>query len=70
MECVSCHCKYRDTHCECYTRGASACKEKLEYIIPSVWIRNQLDVTFVLFFISPLQVVQHVSGNHVPIFRS
>ena len=35
-----------------------------------VWIRNQLDVTYVLSFISPLQVVQHVSGNHVPIFRS
>jgi len=25
---------------------------------------------FVLSFISPLQVAQHVSGNHVPIFRS
>ena len=36
----------------------------------SAWIRNQLDVTFVLSFISPLQVAQHVSGNHVPIFRS
>jgi len=36
----------------------------------SVWIRNQLDVTFVLSFISPLQVPQHVSGIHVPIFRS
>ena len=36
----------------------------------SVWIRNQQDVTFVLSFISPLQVAQHVSGNHVPIFRS
>ena len=36
----------------------------------SVWIRNQLDVTFVLSFISPLQVAQHVSDNHVPIFRS
>jgi len=35
-----------------------------------VWIRNQLDVTYVLSFISPLQVAQHVSGNHVPIFRS
>jgi len=35
-----------------------------------VWIRNQLDVTFVLSFITPLQVAQHVSGNHVPIFRS
>ena len=34
-----------------------------------VWIRNQLDVTFVLSFISLLQVAQHVSGNHVPIFR-
>ena len=34
----------------------------------SVWIRNQLDVTFVLSFISPLQVAQHVSGNHMPIF--
>jgi hypothetical protein len=34
------------------------------------WIRNQLDVTFALSFISPLQVVQNVSGNHVPIFRS
>jgi len=32
----------------------------------SVCIRNQLDVTFVLSFISPLQVAQHVSGNHVP----
>ena len=36
----------------------------------SVWIRNQLDVTFVLSFISPLQIAQHVSGNHVPIFRT
>ena len=36
----------------------------------SMWRRNQLDVTFVLFFISTLQVAQHVSGNHVPIFRS
>jgi len=36
----------------------------------TVWIRNQLDVTFVLSFISPLQVAQHVSGNHVPIFRN
>jgi len=36
----------------------------------SVWIRNQLDVSFVLSFISPLQVAQHVLGNHVPIFRS
>ena len=35
-----------------------------------VWIRNQLDVTFVLSFISHLQVAQHVLGNHVPIFRS
>jgi len=35
-----------------------------------MWIRNQLDVTYVLSFISPLQVAQHVSGNHVPIFRS
>ena len=31
--------------------------------------KNQLDVTFV-FFISLLIVVQHVSGNHVPIIRS
>ena len=35
----------------------------------SVSIRNRLDVTFAIF-ISPLQVAQHVSGNHVPIFRS
>ena len=35
-----------------------------------MWITNQLDVTFVLSFISPLQVAQHVSGNPVPIFRS
>ena len=35
-----------------------------------VWIRNQLDVTFVLSLISRVQVAQHVSGNHVPIFRS
>ena len=35
-----------------------------------VWKRNQLDVTFVLSFITPLQVAQHVSGNHVPIIRS
>ena len=31
--------------------------------------KNQLDVNFVLF-ISLLIVVQHVSGNHVPIVRS
>jgi hypothetical protein len=36
----------------------------------SVWIRNQLDVAYVLSFVSPLQVAQHVSGNHVPMFRS
>ena len=36
----------------------------------SVWIRNQLDVTYVLSYISPLQVAQHVSGNHVSIIRS
>ena len=36
----------------------------------SVLIRNQLVITFVLSFISLLQVAQHVSGNHVPIFRS
>ena len=36
----------------------------------SVWIRNQIDVTFVVSFISPLQFAEHVSGNHVPIFRS
>jgi len=35
----------------------------------SVRIRNQLDVTYVLSFISPLQVAQHVLGNHLPIFR-
>jgi len=35
-----------------------------------VWLRNQLDVTYVLSFISPLQVAEHFSGNHVPIFRS
>ena len=35
-----------------------------------VCVRNQLDVTFVLSFISLLQGAQHVSGNHVPIFRS
>jgi len=29
----------------------------------TVWIRNQLDVTFVLSFISSLHVAQHVSGN-------
>ena len=31
--------------------------------------RNQLDVTYVLSFISLLQVAQHVSGNHVPIYE-
>ena len=35
-----------------------------------LWIKNQLDVIYVLSFISLLQVAQHVSGNHVPIFRS
>ena len=34
-----------------------------------MWIKNQLDVSFV-FFISLLIVAQHVSGNHVPIIRS
>jgi len=33
-------------------------------------IRNQLDVTFVLSFISLLQVAQRVSGNHVPIYEA
>jgi len=32
----------------------------------SVWIRNQLDVTFVLSFISPLQFAQHVSTTMCP----
>ena len=32
----------------------------------SVWIRNQLYVTFVLSFIYTLRVTQHVSGNHLP----
>ena len=36
----------------------------------AVWIRNQLHVTFVLSFISLLQVARHVSGNRVPIIRS
>ena len=36
----------------------------------AVWLRNQLDVTFVLSFITPLQVAQHVSGNYVSIFRT
>ena len=36
----------------------------------SVGIRNQPDVTFVLSFISTLQVAQHVSDNHLPVFRS
>jgi len=36
----------------------------------SMWIRNQLDITFVLSFISTLKVAEHVSGNHVPIIRS
>jgi len=35
-----------------------------------VWIRNQLDVTLCYPLFSSLQVVQHVSGNYVPIFRS
>ena len=34
--------------------------------ITLVWIRNQLDVTFVLSFISPLQVAQHVLGTMCP----
>ena len=34
-----------------------------------VYMKNQLDVTFV-FFISLLIAAQHVSGNHVPIIRS
>ena len=38
-------------------------------LIYCLWIRNQIDDTFVLFFIS-LLLAQHVSGNHVPIFRS
>jgi len=42
----------------------------LAHNILLVWIRNQLYVTYVLSFISPLQVAQHVSGNQVPIFRN
>jgi len=41
----------------------------IKYIVSSVDKKNQQDVTFV-FFISLLIVVQHVSGNHVPIIRS
>jgi len=40
----------------------------MKHNIFTVWIRNQLVVTYVLFFISPLQVAHHVSGNHVRIF--
>jgi len=36
----------------------------------SVWNKKPTRCHFVLSFISPLQVAQHVSGNHVPIFRS
>jgi len=36
----------------------------------SVWDKKSTRCHFVLTFISPLQVAQHVSGNHVSIFRS
>ena len=36
----------------------------------TVWDKKTTRCHFVLSFISPLQVAQHVSGNHVPIFRS
>ena len=36
----------------------------------SVWIRKTNWMSLFVFFISLLIVAQHVSGNHVPIFRS
>ena len=36
----------------------------------TVWIRKTNWMSHFVFFISPLIVAQHVSGNHVPIIRS
>ena len=53
-------------------KEVAACKSDVRLTVHrnSAWVRNQLDVTYVLSFISLLQVALHVSGNHVPIFRS
>jgi len=53
-----------------FTFTLSQCIRSHKWWYSSVGIRNQLDVTFVLSLISPLQVAQYVSGNHVPILRS
>jgi hypothetical protein len=42
----------------------------VELPMSSVDKKNQLDVTFFVFFISLLIVPQHVSGNRVPFIRS
>jgi len=52
--------------------GTALCKSDVWLTVHrnSLWVRNQLDVTYVLSFISPLQVAQSVSGIQVPIIRS
>ena len=52
-----------------YEISVVATSGTIKGLIFSVDEKIRLDVTFV-FFISLLIVVQHVSGNHVPIIRS
>jgi hypothetical protein len=64
---------HKGPHNFAYLLKCSSCLNNEDNTINTshfVWVRNQLDVTYVLSFISPLQAAQHVSGNHVPIFRS
>jgi len=62
--------KNEETNVEHVTENDRKEGERRKEEKKKVWIRKQIDVTFVLSFISPLQVAQHVSGNNVPIFRS
>ena len=64
------HFKGRGFYFKCKTYQTALTVLAVLEIYFFVWIRNQQAVTFVLSFISLLQVALHVSGNHVPIFRS
>jgi len=53
------------------TEGLMGTEQRLNVILCDiVWIRKTNYMSLFVFFISLLIVVQHVSGNHVPIIRS
>jgi len=53
-----------------FQRNLNFLKRVLKNTKISVWNKKPTICHFVLSFITPLQVAQHVSDNHVPIFRS